>query len=190
MPSSVIIEHSRTRAVATSNWSAGSRWNGCGNCVDSTTIRGLSSRRIKPGSASAHSIQLPTGRSSFSLPYSVKLGYLPTGDDTNSEDPAGALLEKFAMPGLQSVRRIAAGRPSPQRLPALTDHGIRERNLVALEKELNVHFEGSSPLALRPLKLPARRQTGLVGSAVPQAGVRPGCQLSFLSSVIARLQYK
>ena len=37
-------------------------------------------------------------------PVLSELGYLPTGDDTNSEDPAGALLEKFAMPGLQSVR--------------------------------------------------------------------------------------
>ena len=69
-----VFSHDRTpqySGFATSNWSAGSRWNGCGSWVDSTTIRGWSCTSDTSGSVSALSIQSPTARSSFSLPYST-----------------------------------------------------------------------------------------------------------------------
>ena len=104
--SSVRNWHCKMRAVATSNWSAGSRWKGCGSCVDSTTIRGWSGRRATPGCTTALSNHSPTLRSRFSLPYSTS----------------------FAVPWLQPVR---PGNPPNPDVGVQDDHNRASQSSLA-----------------------------------------------------------
>ena len=75
----------KTRAVATSSRSAGSRWKGCGSWVDSTTIRGLRCRRghARPGKSAFD----PRPDLAIELQPSVlhKFSDLPTGNDADAE---------------------------------------------------------------------------------------------------------
>jgi hypothetical protein len=102
--SSVMIGHCNTRAVATSNWSAGSRWKGCGNWVDSTTICGVRGRRDTPGPARGAFYPRPCFAIELQPSALRKFGDFPTGDDANAEHAIDAMFEKVAVLGLQSIR--------------------------------------------------------------------------------------
>jgi hypothetical protein len=141
-----VLSHDRTLkdagAVATSNWSAGSRWKGCGSCVDSTTIRGWRCRNDTPGSARAVSIQSPTERSSFSLPYSTSFAtsqqeLILTAQTRSAPSSRSSRCLGCSRSGRETHQtqmwvssRITVGRPSPRWQQAPTAHGTREPNLV------------------------------------------------------------
>ena len=136
----------KTRAVATSSWSAGSRWNGCGSWVDSTTICGLRCSRDTPASARALSIQGPTLRSSFSLPYSTSLAtsqqemmLTPNARSTPRSRRSRCLACRRSGRATHQTQmwvssRITAGRPSLRWQQAPKARGIREPNLAGFRQ--------------------------------------------------------
>ena len=150
------------RAVATSNWSAGSRWKGCGNWVDSTTIRGWRGRRDTPGSARALSIQSPTVRSSFSLSYSTSFAtshheMMLTPKTRSAPSSRSSRCRACSRSGWETHQtqmwvssRITAGRPSPRRQLAPTAHGTRELNLEGFRPRPSLILPFSKPPALQP----------------------------------------
>lgn len=189
-----MMEHWRTRAVATSSWSAGSRWKGCGSWVDSTTICGWRCRREIPGSARALSIQTPTGRSSVSLPYSTSFAtsqqemmLTPRARSAPSSRISRCL--GFRWSGRETHHtqtwvssRITARRPSPRWQQVPWAHGIRGPNP-----------EGFGPqrwLMPRISRRPTLRPSGRVRMEGPSTRGRHARRRSFLSNVPARPNYR
>ena len=177
------------RAVATSNWSAGSRWKGCGSWVDSTTMCGWRCRSDTPGSASAPSIQGPTARSSFSLPYSTSFAtsqqeMILTPKTRSAPSSRSSRCLACSRSGRETHQtqmwvssRITSRRPSPHRQQAPTAHGTREPNL-----------EGFGPrpsLILRLSKPPTLRPAGRARMEGPPKRVHHARRLYSLSSVPA-----
>src|SRR5260370_41377977 len=72
--------------------------------VDSTTICGCSCTSDTPGSASALSIQTPTVRSSFSLPYSTSFATSQHEMILTPKTRSAPKFEKVAVPRLQPFR--------------------------------------------------------------------------------------
>src|ERR1017187_5724384 len=189
-----MIGHCKTRAVATSSWSAGSRWKGCGSWVDSTTIRGWRCRSDTPCPARARSIQSPTGRSSLSLPYSTsfatsqqemiltpKTGSAPSSRSSRCLGCSRSGRETHQTQMWVSSR-ITAGRPSPRRQQAPTAHGTREPNLEGFGRR-----PSSIPRSSRP---PTLQPAGRAQMEGRPKRVRHAHRLSSLSSVLARPQYR
>ena len=151
------------RAVATSNWSAGSRWKGCGSWVDSTTMCGWRCRSTTPGSARAPSIQSPTVRSSFSLPYSTSFAtsqqeMILTPKTRSAPISRSSRCLGCSRSGRETHQtqmwvssRITAGRPSLRWQQAPTAHGTREPNPEGF---------GPQPLILRFSRPPTLRPAG------------------------------
>ena len=183
-----------TRAVATSNWSAGSRWKGCGSWVDSTTIRGSRCTSVTPGSARALSIQSPTARSSFSLPYSTSFAtsqqetmLTPKTRSTPSSRRSRCL--DCSRSGRETHQtqmwvssRITSGRPSPRWQQAPTAHETREPTLEG--------FCSRVPLNPRSSRPPIRQPVGRARMGGPPKQVCHARRLSSLSSVLARPHYR
>ena len=179
-----------TRAVATSNWSAGSRWKGCGSWVDSTTIRGSRCTSVTPGSARALSIQSPTVRSSFSLPYSTsfatsqqemtltpKMRSVPSSRSPRCLGCSRSGRETYQIQMWVSSR-ITARRPNPRLRRVPSGHGIQGPSPVDRGPRW------SSPL--RFSKSPTLQPAHQARKASPLNGVRPAPRLPRLSNAPAR----
>jgi hypothetical protein len=172
--------------VATSNWSAGSRWKGCGSWVDSTMMCGWRCRSDTPGSASAPSLQSPTARSSFKPSVLHKFRDFPTGDDTNAEGAVSAKFEKFAVPRLQPIR---------SRNPPNPNVGVQQNHCRASQSSLATGSNGSRNSRTEPRRL---RPPAIVGAVVfdttntstdwPGSNGRPSKTSSPCSPTVVSLQ--
>jgi hypothetical protein len=108
----------------------------------------------------------PTDRSSFSLPYSTSLATsqhemmltpktrsVPSSRRSRCLDCSRSGRETHQTQMWVSSR-INAGRPSPRRQPAPTDHGTREPNLEGCAPQPSLPLRFSRPPALQPAGRP------------------------------------
>jgi hypothetical protein len=188
-----MIGHCKTRAVATNSWSAGSRWKGWGSWVDSTTIRGWRCRSDTPGSARAFSIQSPTGRSIFSLPYSTSFA--------TSQQEMMLMPKTRSGPSSRSTRCLGCSRSGLEThrpkcgCPAQSQEGVpvlagnRLQGITELEDRISKACRPRS-LILRLSRPPTLQLDDLARMEGPSKRVRRAPRLWYLSSVPARPQYR
>lgn len=129
-----MVGHRKTPAVATKNWSAGSRWKGCGSWVDSTTIWRWKGKKRHAGRRQSALYPKPHGPVQLQPSTLHKFGYFPTGDDAHAEGAVTAKFEKVTVSRLQPLR--PGNAPDP-------DVGVQQNHCKASQSSPATGSNGS-----------------------------------------------